>query len=145
MISRYEVSSLKKGLQVLNLLRAKHALTLTEIAEELDMNKTTIFRLLHTLEEMNYVLKVDKYYRGQTGIFAFDSVPVAAVDVEWSKLQILYKLFMYIHYPDQNTDKAEAIGALKQLKDEGKIRAVGVSNFSLEQPLFRIFRSHQAY
>ncbi len=39
----------------------------------------------------------------------------------------------YIHQPDEKTPKDEAVGALQRLKEEGKIRAVGVSNFSLEQ------------
>ncbi|QAS53517.1 aldo/keto reductase [Halobacillus litoralis] len=39
----------------------------------------------------------------------------------------------YIHFPDEDTPKDEAVGALKELKDEGKIRSIGVSNFSVEQ------------
>ncbi|HEY1914169.1 MAG TPA: aldo/keto reductase [Streptosporangiaceae bacterium] len=37
------------------------------------------------------------------------------------------------HRPDPKVPLAESIGALSQLKDEGKIRHVGVSNFSEEQ------------
>ena len=39
----------------------------------------------------------------------------------------------YIHFPDEETPKAEAVGALHRLKEQGKIRAIGVSNFNLEQ------------
>ncbi len=39
----------------------------------------------------------------------------------------------YILFPDEDTPKNEAVAALKELKDQGKIRAIGVSNFSLEQ------------
>ncbi|ANY69311.1 oxidoreductase [Paenibacillus sp. BIHB 4019] len=49
------------------------------------------------------------------------------------RLQTDYIDLLYIHYPDQHTPKDEAIGALKQLKDEGKIRSIGLSNFSLDQ------------
>ena len=38
-----------------------------------------------------------------------------------------------LHAPDPEVPYEESIGALKQLKDEGKIRHVGISNVSLEQ------------
>ncbi|MEH7085563.1 aldo/keto reductase [Neobacillus drentensis] len=56
-----------------------------------------------------------------------------AVEESLKKLQTDYIDLFYIHFPDQDTPKDEAIGALKQLKDEGKIRAIGVSNFSMDQ------------
>jgi myo-inositol catabolism protein IolS len=55
------------------------------------------------------------------------------VEASLRRLQTDYIDLFYIHYPDEKTPKYEAIGALKELKDEGKIRAIGVSNFSLSQ------------
>ena len=49
------------------------------------------------------------------------------------RLQLDYIDLYYIHFPDESTPKNEAVAALKELKDEGKIKAIGVSNFSLEQ------------
>ena len=49
------------------------------------------------------------------------------------RLQTDYIDIYYIHRPDENTPKYEAIGALKELKDKGYIRAIGISNFSLEE------------
>jgi myo-inositol catabolism protein IolS len=66
----------------------------------------------------------------------FDNSPVfltAAVESSLKRLQTDYIDLFYIHFPDVNTPKDEAVGALKKLKDEGKIRAIGVSNFSIEQ------------
>ncbi|KKI92514.1 oxidoreductase [Bacillus sp. SA1-12] len=56
-----------------------------------------------------------------------------AVEDSLKRLQTDYIDLFYIHFPDQDTPKDEAVGALKQLKDEGKIRAIGVSNFTIEQ------------
>src|SRR5699024_6893378 len=39
----------------------------------------------------------------------------------------------YIHNPDDYTPKDESVGALKLLRDEGKIRSIGVSKFTPDQ------------
>lgn len=56
-----------------------------------------------------------------------------AVNDSLTRLQTDYIDLFYIHFPDDKTPKAEAVGALKELKDEGKIRSIGVSNFSIDQ------------
>jgi myo-inositol catabolism protein IolS len=70
------------------------------------------------------------------GKIVLDNSPAflkAAVESSLKRLQTDYIDLFYIHFPDENTPKDEAVGALKQLKDEGKIRSIGVSNFSIEQ------------
>ncbi|KRM94191.1 dehydrogenase [Lentilactobacillus senioris DSM 24302 = JCM 17472] len=57
----------------------------------------------------------------------------AQVEASLKRLQTDYVDIYYIHFPDDNTPKAEAVGALQRLKEQGKIRAIGVSNFSLAQ------------
>ncbi|MDT2754885.1 aldo/keto reductase [Enterococcus pseudoavium] len=56
-----------------------------------------------------------------------------AVETALQRLQTDYIDIFYIHYPDEATPKNEAVQALRELKDAGKIRAIGVSNFSLAQ------------
>ncbi len=56
-----------------------------------------------------------------------------SVEDSLRRLQTDYIDLYYIHFPDKDTPKDEAVGALKELKDEGKIRSIGVSNFTLEQ------------
>ncbi|PZE20185.1 aldo/keto reductase [Paenibacillus xerothermodurans] len=56
-----------------------------------------------------------------------------SVNSSLQRLQTDYIDLFYIHFPDENTPKDEAVGALKKLKDAGKIRAIGVSNFSIDQ------------
>lgn len=56
-----------------------------------------------------------------------------SVDDALTRLQTDYIDIFYIHFPDATTPKAEAVGALAKLKQAGKIRAIGVSNFSLAQ------------
>lgn len=49
------------------------------------------------------------------------------------RLQTDYIDIFYIHFPDEKTPKAEAVDALAQAKKAGKIRAIGISNFNLDQ------------
>ncbi|KHD86581.1 oxidoreductase [Heyndrickxia ginsengihumi] len=66
----------------------------------------------------------------------FDNSPAFlkdAVEGSLRRLQTDYIDLFYIHFPDEQTPKDEAVGALQRLKDEGKIRAIGVSNFSIDQ------------
>lgn len=73
------------------------------------------------------------YVDGKT---VFDNSPAflqRAVEESLKRLQTDYIDLFYIHYPDENTPKYEAIGALQKLKEKGIIRAIGVSNFSKEQ------------
>ncbi|EIT84778.1 aldo/keto reductase family oxidoreductase [Fictibacillus macauensis ZFHKF-1] len=66
----------------------------------------------------------------------FDNSPAflkQSVEDSLKRLQTDYIDLYYIHFPDEATPKDEAVGALKELKDAGKIRAIGVSNFSMEQ------------
>jgi len=39
----------------------------------------------------------------------------------------------YAHRPDPNVDVTKTVGALKELKDQGKIRYIGVSEYTVEQ------------
>lgn len=56
-----------------------------------------------------------------------------SVDEALERLQTDYIDLFYIHFPDEATPKDEAVAALAEMKQAGKIRAIGVSNFSLEQ------------
>ncbi|MDV3517437.1 aldo/keto reductase [Lentilactobacillus otakiensis] len=56
-----------------------------------------------------------------------------SVDEALERLNTDYIDIFYIHFPDDRTPKAEAVNALAEEKKAGKIRAIGVSNFSLDQ------------
>lgn len=56
-----------------------------------------------------------------------------SVDESLQRLQTDYLDIFYIHFPDKDTPKAEAVGALQRLKEAGKLRAIGISNFTLAQ------------
>lgn len=56
-----------------------------------------------------------------------------SVETALQRLQTDYIDIFYIHFPDDTTPKNEAVAALHKLKEAGKIRSIGLSNFSLEQ------------
>lgn len=55
------------------------------------------------------------------------------VEDSLKRLQTDYLDIFYIHFPDGHTPLNESVAALNELKKAGKIRAIGVSNLSMEQ------------
>jgi aryl-alcohol dehydrogenase-like predicted oxidoreductase len=49
------------------------------------------------------------------------------------RLRTDYVDLYYLHFPDAETPIAETLAALQELLDEGSVRAIGCSNFSIEQ------------
>lgn len=56
-----------------------------------------------------------------------------ALEASLKRLRTDYVDLYYIHWLDNETPLAEAVGELVKLKEEGKIRAIGISNANLEQ------------
>ncbi|MCO7124236.1 aldo/keto reductase [Sporolactobacillus shoreicorticis] len=56
-----------------------------------------------------------------------------SVDDALRRLKTDYIDIFYIHFPDEKTPKSEAVGALQELREAGKLRAIGISNFTPEQ------------
>lgn len=58
---------------------------------------------------------------------------VKTVEDSLKRLKTDYIDIFFIHFPDDDSDKLAAVEALDELKQAGKIRAIGVSNFSFDQ------------
>jgi myo-inositol catabolism protein IolS len=56
-----------------------------------------------------------------------------ALEASLKRLGTDYVDLYYLHFPDNETPISESVGELSRLKEEGKIRAIGVSNLNLEQ------------
>ena len=58
---------------------------------------------------------------------------LASVDQSLQNLQTDYLDVLLIHWPDVNTPFEETMHALDTVVQQGKVRAIGVSNFTLDQ------------
>jgi len=70
MEKKYTVGTIQKGINVLNLFKAHSKLSFTDIQKALNYNKSTLFRILYTLGENQYLLK-DKNGRYELGLNIF--------------------------------------------------------------------------
>lgn len=64
--SKYISTTILKSLQILNLFRDQSRLSFTDIKSQLGLNKSTLFRILYTLEANNYLARDEtgKYLLG---------------------------------------------------------------------------------
>ncbi|MFR3758594.1 helix-turn-helix domain-containing protein, partial [Hungatella sp.] len=62
----YILSSVNNALKILDLLSVRDNIGATEIGRLLELDKSTVFKLLYTLEQRDYVLKTEsaKYCLG---------------------------------------------------------------------------------
>ncbi len=84
----------------------------------------------------NLVIATKASHRRLNGGTVHDNSPDflnQAVEEALDRLQTDYIDLFYIHSPDEKTPKDEAVAALQELKEAGKIKAIGLSNFSLDQ------------
>lgn len=55
------------------------------------------------------------------------------IDSSLKRLQVDYIDLYQVHWPDQQTPQEETAGVLLELLNRGKIKAIGVSNYTLEE------------
>lgn len=95
-----------------------------------------IGEVLREFNREDVVIATKAAHRKQGNDFVFDNSPEflkKSVDESLKRLNTDYIDLFYIHFPDEHTPKDEAVNALNEMKQAGKIRSIGVSNFSLEQ------------
>ncbi|HNP86212.1 MAG: IclR family transcriptional regulator [Chloroflexi bacterium SZAS-1] len=83
--SRYTIEALARGLEVLSLFTAaRPALSFNEIVEQLGLAKSTVFRILATLEQLGYLQQdVDtRRYRPGLQVFQLGFAALAGLEIQ---------------------------------------------------------------
>lgn len=83
-----QVSTLKKGLLVLDVVKKNRGISLAEVMERLELSKSTAFRLLTTLEDLNYIYKIQSGYFFNFKKFSLDE----EMQNHWTSLCSVYQV-----------------------------------------------------
>ncbi|GAF22963.1 MULTISPECIES: aldo/keto reductase [Shouchella] len=95
-----------------------------------------IGEVLQEFKREDVIIATKAAHRKNGDEYVFDNSPAflkASVDDALKRLNVDYIDLFYIHFPDKDTPKRDAVAALQEMKEAGKIRSIGVSNFSIEQ------------
>jgi aryl-alcohol dehydrogenase-like predicted oxidoreductase len=101
-----------------------------------DVSETLIAEALHPYPDDLVIATKAGLVRPGPGRWEADGRPEhlrEACEGSLRRLQLDQIPLYQFHRPDSKVPLADSIGALKELKDEGKIRHIGVSNFSEQQ------------
>ena len=124
----------------INLVKAglNHGIQLLDTAfvYGLGHSEELVGQAMHDFDRHSFALATKGAQDFSTGEQVINNDPAfltQQVEASLKRLNTDYLDIYYIHFPDKQTPKAEAVGALQRLREQGKIRAIGVSNFSLDQ------------
>ena len=87
-MTKNEVSTLKKGLLLLELVRQRKGITLREVMDEQNLSKSTAFRLLTTLEETGYIYKIQTHYFINLNMFSVEK----RSENDWTSFHSVYQV-----------------------------------------------------
>lgn len=115
-----------------------HGITLLDTAYVygLGHSEELVGQAMHEFDRHSFALATKGAQDFSSGEQVINNTPeflTAQVEASLQRLNTDYLDIYYIHFPDKDTPKAEAVGALQRLREQGKIRAIGISNFSLDQ------------
>ena len=124
---KYILSSLSNALRIMDLLSEKEGLGLAEICSELELGKSSVFRLLYTLEANGFIVKNHdaKYYLSRKFIYygeivtaRQDDFSLARPELETLSDKVKETVHMSILLSNMNImfgfDEDEGIGFLPQ-------------------------------
>lgn len=91
---RYSVPALERGLRILALFDGvTPRLSLSDIAKRMDLSRSTVFRLIYTLEQSGFLSKVDeRYYQLASGVLMLGFRYIAEQDIVGLARPILQRL-----------------------------------------------------
>lgn len=91
---RYHIQSVARAFQILEALKKTPAMGITQIAQELNLNKSTVFHLLATLFELGYVEqdRESKKYAMSLKVFELGSVVVNRLELKTEARPLLKEL-----------------------------------------------------
>ena len=118
-------------------LAIDHGVTLFDTAEvygPFHSEELLAKALGHRRKDIILATKVGFRYSDEGRITGLDSTPshvIARTEACLKRLNTDVIDLMMIHWPDHDTPLEETMGALEQLKADGKVRCYGVSNFDV--------------
>jgi len=101
-----------------------------------NVNEEVIAEALHPYPDDLVIATKGGFTRGGPNQWTPDGRPAhlrAVCEASLKRLRVETHQVYQLHVPDRNVPLEDSIGELARLQEEGKIRHIGVSNFTLEQ------------
>jgi DNA-binding IclR family transcriptional regulator len=130
--SRYAINSVLRANAILRVLAAESSgLRIGELAKRLDLDRTTVFRLIATLEECAFVERIadTKAYKLGVGVFEIGSAYIRSTDLHSLARPVMIDLAQRVkesvHWAILSGDKAVCIDKIDSPRGLGSTSKIG--------------------